>query len=58
MPVSMGALSYTIGFALAAALIISVGIAVSSYLKKANLHLWLRVAGSAISMGGVYLALV
>lgn len=58
MPVSMGALSYTVGFTIAAALIISVGIAVSSYLKKANLHLWLRVAGSAISMGGVYLTLV
>jgi urease accessory protein len=57
MPVSMGALSYTIGFTTAAALIISCTMAASSYLQKDNLHSLLRIAGSAITVGGVYLAL-
>ena len=56
MPVTLGALSYTIGFTLAAALIISCGSAVSSYLQKAKLNSWVRIAGSAITIGGMYLA--
>lgn len=58
MPATIGALSYTFGFTIAAVLIISAGIIVSDYLKKVNLQSWVRIAGSVIAMGGVYLALV
>lgn len=58
MPANIGALSYTFGFTLSAVIIISVGIVASSYLRKINLHSWNRAIGSAIVLGGVYLALV
>ena len=56
MPVTIEALSYTAGFTAAAALLIACGTATTGYLQKVNLSAWVRVAGSAITIGGMYLA--
>jgi urease accessory protein len=58
MPLETGALSYTLGFALATALLHLTGIVAGALLQRANLPLISRVLGGAIALGGVVLAVV
>lgn len=55
MPVAIGAISYSSGFALATALLHVVGIAAGVGVQKFNNGGIARVAGCAIALGGVYL---
>ena len=56
MPVAIGATSYSIGFALATAMLHTVGIASGTFLQKINLEKVNRFAGGAIALSGIYLA--
>lgn len=59
MPLAMGAVSYSLGFALATALLHALGIAGGVILQQQlNNDKVVRFAGGAIAMGGVYLAAV
>ncbi len=55
MPTNLGAISYTVGFTLAALLIIVFGLKLSGYLNTKKLNSWTRIAGSIISLTGIYL---
>lgn len=55
MPVAMGVTSYCIGFALATAMLHSVGIASGTFMQKINLGKVNRFAGIAIALSGIYL---
>lgn len=55
MPVAMGAVSYSAGFALATALLHLAGIAIGVGVQKLNNDKISRYAGFAIALGGVYL---
>ena len=57
MPVAIGAASYTIGFALATALLHSAGVGLGVLIRKANLHKVMRLAGGALVLGGIYLVI-
>jgi urease accessory protein len=56
MPLAMGAVSYSLGFALATALLHCAGIAGGIVLQKTNVEKVTRFAGAAIAISGVYLA--
>lgn len=56
MSPALGALSYSAGFALATALLHGTGIAFGIMLRKQNIERLTRIAGAAIAVGGVYLA--
>jgi urease accessory protein len=56
MPVSISAASYAVGFALATAILHLAGIGLGVFMQKINLHMVSRVAGGAIALSGVYLA--
>ncbi len=56
MPVAIGATSYSIGFALATAILHTAGIASGTFLQKTNLEKVNRFAGGAIALSGIYLA--
>lgn len=56
MPMAIGAVSYTAGFALATALLHSAGILAGTALRKLNYDKFARVAGYAIALSGIYLA--
>ena len=56
MPVAIGAASYSIGFALATAMLHTAGIASGIILQKINLEKVNRFAGGAIALSGIYLA--
>ncbi len=58
MPLSTGAASYTAGFALATAALHLAGMGLGIVLQKANLQTVSRLAGSAIALSGVYLAIL
>ncbi len=57
MPVSSGAASYTLGFAIATALLHVSGIGAGLLLKVSKVKYLDRYAGGAILFGGIYLAL-
>ena len=56
MPVAIGATSYSIGFALATAMLHTIGIASVTFLQKINLEKVNRFAGGVIALSGIYLA--
>jgi urease accessory protein len=56
MPLAMGAASYSFGFALATALLHCAGIAGGIVLQAINTEKVVRIAGVAIAMSGVYMA--
>jgi urease accessory protein len=56
MPLAMGAFSYSIGFALATAMLHVMGMAAGFWLQKLNLEMLNRVMGGAIALSGIYLA--
>jgi len=58
MPVSIGAVSYSLGFALSTAIIHSVGIASGLGLRQLNFEKVARYAGGAIMLSGLYLAMI
>jgi urease accessory protein len=58
MPVSIGAVSYSLGFALSTAIIHSVGIASGLGLRQLNFEKMARFAGGAIMLSGLYLAMI
>lgn len=55
MPFATGAVSYTIGFALATALLHLAGMGLGGLMQKVNLQTAVRCAGGAIALGGIYL---
>jgi urease accessory protein len=57
MPVALGAASYTLGFALATAVLHLAGIGVGMLLWKTKLQAIGRFAGGAIALSGVFLAI-
>lgn len=57
MPLAMSAVSYTAGFALGTALLHAAGIASAMLLQRLHVETAVRLAGSAIGLGGVYLVL-
>jgi urease accessory protein len=57
MPVAIGAVSYGAGFALATAMLHAVGILAGMWVKIFSVEKVARLAGFAITLGGVYLAL-
>jgi urease accessory protein len=56
MPTAMGAASYTAGFVMATAILHSVGMGLGMLLQKTEPQTVNRLAGSAIALGGIYLA--
>ena len=58
MPAAIGATSYSIGFALATAMLHTVGIASGTFLQKINLEKVNRLTGGAIALSGIYLAVL
>lgn len=56
MPIAVGAVSYSAGFALATALLHAAGILAGTGLRKLNIEKITRFAGGAIALGGIYLA--
>jgi urease accessory protein len=56
MPLAIGAVSYSAGFALSTAILHMVGIACGIILQKINLEKVNRFAGCAIALSGIYLA--
>lgn len=56
MPETISAASYAAGFALATAMLHVAGIGLGMFTQKANLHTVTRLAGGAIALSGVYLA--
>jgi urease accessory protein len=56
MPIDIGAVSYSAGFALATALLHAVGILAGTGMRKLNIEKFTRLAGCAIALSGVYLA--
>ncbi len=57
MPLLSSGVTYSLGFALATALLHLSGIAVGLLLQKQQAHKWVRFTGAAIAMGGIYLAI-
>lgn len=58
MPVALGGVAYSAGFALATALLHASGVAVGGALARLSVERLARVGGGAIAVAGVYLALV
>lgn len=58
MPLVAGALTYSVGFVLATAMLHGVGIVAGRALEKAHIERIARVSGGAIAAGGVVLALL
>lgn len=56
IPSATAALAYSAGFAVATALLHGTGIAFGVMLQKQNIERLVRLAGAAITVGGVYLA--
>jgi urease accessory protein len=56
MPIAIGAVSYSAGFALATALLHAAGILAGIGLRKLDIEKLTRLAGCAITLGGAYLA--
>lgn len=56
MPIAVGAVSYSAGFALATALLHAAGILAGTGLRKLNIEKITRFAGCGIALGGIYLA--
>jgi urease accessory protein len=56
MPLAMGAVSYSLGFALATALLHGLGMVGGVALQRLNTEKVVRYAGGVIALGGVYLA--
>lgn len=56
MPMAIGAVSYSAGFALATALLHAVGILAGTGLQRLNIERLARMAGYGIAFGGIYLA--
>jgi urease accessory protein len=57
MLATIGAGSYTVGFALATAMLHAAGMGLGVFLQKTNLQAVNRVAGGAIALSGIYLAI-
>lgn len=57
MPATLSAGSYTVGFALATALLHAAGMGLGTLLQKTHLQSVTRLAGGAVALGGVYLAM-
>jgi urease accessory protein len=57
MPLALGAVSYTFGFALATALLHLAGMGIGVLLWKTNLQAIGRFAGGAIALSGIFLAI-
>lgn len=57
MPASIGAASYTVGFALATALLHFAGMGLGLLLQEGKARAVARIAGGAIALGGLYLAI-
>jgi urease accessory protein len=57
MPLASGALAYSLGFALATALLHGVGLSGGVILQRFNIDRLSQLAGGAIVLGGIYLAL-
>ena len=55
MPMAVGGFAYSIGFALATALLHAFGIAIGIAFQKFNVEKVARFAGGAIAMSGIYL---
>jgi urease accessory protein len=56
MPIAVGAVAYSAGFALATALLHAAGILAGTGLRKLDIEKITRFAGGAITLGGIYLA--
>lgn len=56
MPIAVGAVAYSSGFALATALLHAAGILAGTYLRKLDIEKITRFAGGGIALGGIYLA--
>lgn len=56
MPIAVGAIAYSAGFALATALLHAAGILAGTGLRKLDIEKITRFAGGAIALGGIYLA--
>jgi len=56
MPFAIGAVSYSIGFALATAILHTAGIAFGMLLQRIDLEKVNRFAGGAIALSGIFLA--
>ena len=57
MPLASGALAYSLGFALATALLHGAGLTGGVLLQRFNIERLSRLAGGAIVLGGLYLAM-
>lgn len=57
MPNSISAASYAVGFALATAMLHLTGISLGMLMQKSNLQTATRLAGAAIAVSGIYLAI-
>jgi len=57
MPAAFGSGSYTVGFALATAMLHATGMALGTSLRKTNLQTLKRFSGGAIALGGIYFAI-
>ncbi len=55
MPVAAGAVAYTLGFALATAMLHLAGMALGALMQQINLQTVHRFAGGAIALAGIYL---
>ena len=57
MPATIGASTYTVGFALATAMLHASGMGLGILMQKINLHKITRFAGGAVVLSGIYLAI-
>jgi urease accessory protein len=57
MPLAIGAISYSLGFAFGTVLLHAIGIGGGIILQKMNIEKAVRFAGGVIAFGGVYLAM-
>lgn len=56
MPATIGAASYTAGFAMATATLHAAGMAAGYFIQRVDLPAVTRVSGSAVALSGIYLA--
>jgi len=57
MPATISAGSYTVGFALATALLHATGMGLGTLMQKSNLYSVVRSTGGAVALCGIYLAI-
>ena len=57
MPAKISAGSFTVGFTLATVILHVAGMGLGRLMQKSNLHTVTRLAGGAVALGGIYLAI-